>query len=231
MKRLSIIMSVILLISCNPEKNYKTILLKTSGFVEVAPDEASLSLNLSCVDKNIEQAKTCLLNISSRLNEDLINFKIRKEDILTTNVNLNKDYVWINNSNIFNGYLASTTTRVKIRDLTILDEVYTKLLSNENLTIGSLTYNHSRLDSINEVAYLIALENANKLADKILSRLPEKNKAITQISNFEITRSEIIPEPDLRKNEESAVKYQSPLTVNIGNMIAEKALYVEFKIY
>jgi len=220
-----------MLISCNPEKDYKTILLKSSGIVEVAPDEASLSLNLSCVDKNIEQAKSCLLNISSRLNEDLINFKIRKEDILTTNVNLNKDYVWINNSNIFNGYLASTTTRVKIRDLTILDEVYTKLLSNENLTIGSLIYNHSKLDSINEVAYLIALENADKLADKILSRLPEKNKAITQISNFEITRSKINPEPGLMKNEEFAVQDQSQLTVNIGNMIAEKALYVEFKIY
>jgi len=231
MKRLLILLSVIMLISCNPEKDSKTILLKSSGIVEVAPDEASLSLNLSCVDKNIEQAKTCLLNISSRLNEDLINFKIRKEDILTTNVNLNKDYAWINNSNIFNGYLASTTTRVKIRDLTILDEVYTKLLSNENLTIGSLIYNHSKLDSINEVAYLIALENADKLADKILSRLPEKNKAITQISNFEITRSKINPEPGLMKNEEFAVQDQSQLTVNIGNMIAEKALYVEFKIY
>lgn len=231
MKRLSIILSVIMLISCNPEKNYKTILLKTNGIVEVAPDEASLTLNLSCVDKNIEQAKTCLLTISSRLNEDMINFKIRKEDILTTNVNLNKDYVWINNSNIFNGYLASTTTRVKIRNLAILDEVYTKLLSNENLTIGSLTYNHSKLDSINEVAYLIALENANKLADKILSRLPEKNKAITRISNFEITRSEINPESGLRNLEKSVVQDQSQLIVNIGNMIAEKALYVEFKIY
>lgn len=220
-----------MLISCNPEKNYKTILLKTNGIVEVAPDEASLTLNLSCVDKNIEQAKTCLLTISSRLNEDMINFKIRKEDILTTNVNLNKDYVWINNSNIFNGYLASTTTRVKIRNLAILDEVYTKLLSNENLTIGSLTYNHSKLDSINEVAYLIALENANKLADKILSRLPEKNKAITRISNFEITRSEINPESGLRNLEKSVVQDQSQLIVNIGNMIAEKALYVEFKIY
>jgi len=220
-----------MLISCNTEKNYKTILLKTNGIVEVAPDEASLTLNLSCVDKNIEQAKTCLLTISSRLNEDMINFKIRKEDILTTNVNLNKDYVWINNSNIFNGYLASTTTRVKIRDLAILDEVYTKLLSNENLTIGSLTYNHSKLDSINEVAYLIALENANKLADKILSRLPEKNKAITRISNFEITRSEINPESGLRNLEKSVVQDQSQLVVNIGNMIAEKALYVEFKIY
>jgi uncharacterized protein len=231
MKRISIILSVILLISCNPEKDYKTILLKTSGIVEVAPDEASLSLNLSCVDKNIEQAKACLVSISSKLNEDLLNFGIKKEDILTTNVNLNKDYVWINNSNIFNGYLASTTTRVKIRDLTILEEVYTKLLSNEKLTIGSLTYNHSRLDSINEVAYLNALDNANKLADKILSRLPEKNKAITQISNFEITRSEINPEPNLRKLEEFEVQDQNQLTVNIGNMIAEMHLYVEFKIF
>jgi uncharacterized protein YggE len=231
MKGLSLILSVILLTGCNAEKDYKTILLKTSGIVEVAPDEASISLNLSCVDKNIEQAKTCLLTISSRLNEDLVKFKIRKEDILTTNVNLNKDYVWINNSNIFNGYLASTTTRVKIRDLTVLDDVYTKLLSNENLTIGSLTYNHSKLDSINEVAYLLALENANKLADKILSRLPEKNKAITRISNFEITRSEINPESGFRNLEKSVVQEQSQLTVNIGNMIAEKALYVEFKIY
>jgi uncharacterized protein YggE len=231
MKRISIILSVILLISCNPKKDYKTILLKTSGIVEVAPDEASLSLNLSCVDKNIEQAKACLVNISSMLNEDLLNFGIKKEDILTTNVNLNKDYVWINNSNIFNGYQASTTTRVTIRDLAILDEVYTKLLSNEKLTIGSLSYNHSRLDSINEVAYLNALENANKLADKILSRLPEKNKSITQISNFEITRSEINPEPNLRKLEEFEVQDQNQLTVNIGNMIAEMHLYVEFKIF
>ena len=205
--------------------------MKTSGVVEVAPDEASISLNLSCVDKNVEQAKTCLLNISSGLNEDLINFKIRKEDILTTNVSLNKDYAWINNSNIFNGYLASTTTTVKIRDLTILDDVYTKLLSNENLAIGSLTYNHSKLDSISEVAYLKALENANKLADKILSRLPEKKKAITQISNFEISKSEINPGSGLRNFEKSVVQDQVQLTVNIGNMIVEKALYVEFKIY
>ena len=231
MKRLSILLSVIMLISCNPEKDSKTILLKSSGIVEVAPDEASLSLNLSCVDKNIEQAKACLVNISSMLNEDLLNFGIKKEDILTTNVNLNKDYVWINNSNIFNGYQASTTTRVTIRDLAILDEVYTKLLSNEKLTIGSLSYNHSRLDSINEVAYLNALEKANKLADKILSRLPEKNKSITQISNFEITRSEINPEPNLRKLEEFEVQDQNQLTVNIGNMIAEMHLYVEFKIF
>ena len=231
MKSLSIILSVILLASCNTGKDYKTILLKASGVVEVAPDEASISLNLSCVDKNVEQAKTCLLNISSGLNEDLINFKIRKEDILTTNVSLNKDYAWINNSNIFNGYLASTTTTVKIRDLTILDDVYTKLLSNENLAIGSLTYNHSKLDSIGEVAYLIALENANQLADKILSRLPEKKKAITQISNFEISKSEINPGSGLRNFEKSVVQDQVQLTVNIGNMIVEKALYVEFKIY
>jgi len=231
MKSLSIILSVILLASCNTGKEFKTILLKTSGVVEVAPDEASISLNLSCVDKNVEQAKTCLLNISSGLNEDLINFKIRKEDILTTNVSLNKDYAWINNSNIFNGYLASTTTTVKIRDLTILDDVYTKLLSNENLAIGSLTYNHSKLDSIGEVAYLIALENANQLADKILSRLPEKKKAITQISNFEISKSEINPGSGLRNFEKSVVQDQVQLTVNIGNMIVEKALYVEFKIY
>jgi uncharacterized protein YggE len=187
MKRLSLILSVILLIGCNSEKEYKAILLKTSGYVEIAPDEASIILNASCVDMNINQAKTCLIKITSKLNDDLKSFGILKEDILTTNVNLSKDYIWRNNSDIFNGYRASTTTSVKVRDLKTLDELYSNLLGNEKLTIGSLTYGYSKIDSINEIAYLKALENANRLADQILTKLPEKNKTITQVSNFEIS--------------------------------------------
>jgi uncharacterized protein YggE len=232
MKNLSLILSVILLVSCNPEKESKTILVKTSGFVEIAPDEASIILDANCVDMNIKQAKACLIDITSKLNDDLTNFGIQKEDILTTNVNLSKDYVWSNNSEVFNGYRASTTTRVKVRDLKILDELYSKLLSNEKLTIGSLSYSHSKMDSINGVASLRALENANYLADQILSQLPEKNKTITQVSNFEISKSEVQPERNAKMLEvsEQALDNTS-ITVNLGNLMAVQHLFVEFKIY
>jgi uncharacterized protein YggE len=231
MKSLSLILSVVLLISCNSGNDYKTILLKTSGSVEIAPDEASIIINANCINKDIKQAKSCLIDITSSLNDDLINFGIQKEDILTTNVNLSKDYIWTNNSEVFNGYRASTTTSVRVRDLKILDELYSNLLSNDKLGIGSLTYGHSKMDSINNVAYLKALENANKLADQILSQLPEKNKSIMQVSNFEISGSEPMPEVKYKNLEESQVLDKSNLTINFGNMVAMQQLYVEYKIY
>lgn len=232
MKSLSLILTVLMLISCNPRNDYKTIFLKTSGSVEIAPNEASIILNASCVNMDIKQAKVCLIDITSNLNDDLTSFGIQKEDILTTDVNLSKDYIWSNNSEVFNGYRASTTTSVKVRDLKIMDELYSKLLSNEKLTIGSLSYSHSKMDSINGVAYLNALENANKLAEQILSQLPEKHKIITQVSNFEISKSEVQPEPNAKMLEvtEQALD-KSSITVNIGNMMAVQHLYVEFKIY
>ena len=232
MKSLSLILTVLMLISCNPRNDYKTIFLKTSGSVEIAPNEASIILNASCVNMDIKQAKVCLIDITSNLNDDLTSFGIQKEDILTTDVNLSKDYIWSNNSEVFNGYRASTTTSVKVRDLKIMDELYSKLLSNEKLTIGSLSYSHSKMDSINGVAYLNALENANKLAEQILSQLPEKHKIITQVSNFEISKSEVQPEPNAKMLEvtEQALD-KSSITVNIGNMMVVQHLYVEFKIY
>lgn len=232
MKSLSLILSVVLLISCNPRNDYKTILLKTSGSVEIAPNEASIILDANCVDMDIRQAKVCLIDITSKLNDDLTNFGIQKEDILTTNVNLSKDYIWRDNSEVFIGYRASATTRVKVRELKILEELYSKLLSNEKLIIGSLSYSHSKMDSINGVAYLNALESANKLAEQILSQLPEKNKIITQVSNFEISKSEVQPERNVKMLEvaEEALD-KSSITVNIGNMMVVQHLYVEFKIY
>ena len=122
MKRLSIILSVILLVGCTTDKEYKTILLKTTGLVEITPDEANIVINAICVNMDINLAKSCLINITSKLNDDLLSSGIQKEDILTTNVSLSKDYIWRNNSDVFNGYRASTTTSIKVSDLKTLDE-------------------------------------------------------------------------------------------------------------
>jgi uncharacterized protein len=231
MKRVFLILPFLMLVSCNPENDYKTILLKASGTVEIAPDEASIIITASCLNKDIRQARSCLIDITSNLDNDLRSFGIQKEDILTTNVNLNKQYIWSNNSEVFNGYSASTTTSVRVRDLKILDELYTNLLSNDKLTVGSLTYGHSKMDSINNMAYIRALENANMLADQILTRLPEKNKSILQVSNFEITKSESNQEIKYERLAENQELNKSNITINFGNMVAVQQLYVEYKIY
>lgn len=190
MKRLIYFLLIITLIGCDTKENFKTIILKTNGYVEIQPDEASIIIRVNCIDKNIKTAKNCLIEKSNKLNSTLTKYDIQKQDILTTRVDLTKDYIWKNSSSVFNGYKASTSINVKIRDLTTLENLYTELLSNQQLSIGGLTFQHSKIDSLNEIAYLNALENANRLADKLLSTLPENNKMVTQISNIEISKSD-----------------------------------------
>jgi uncharacterized protein YggE len=233
MKTIIFLLSAVLLFGCNNtidnnNKSNSTILLKSTGFIESVPDEATIYIHLSCVDKNIQRAKSCLIDKTEKLTSELLSSGIQKPDILTTNVNLNKEFNWINNSNVFKGYNASTSMNVKVRDLEILDGLYTKLLGNEQLTIGSLTYQHSNIDSLNALAYIKALESADYTAEKILDQLPQENKEIIQISNIEISRSDnrlkaMSFEADLRE--------ENQMTVNVGNIVVEQRLFVEYRIY
>jgi len=222
----------IILLGCDDGRhraNSKTIVLKAKGHVEAPPDEAGIVVNLKCVDKDIQKAKACLIEKTKRLTDNLISKGVNHSDILTTRVNLQKDYIWRNNSSVFNGYATSTSMSVRIRNLEILDDLYTGLLGNEQLTLGPLTYYHSAIDSLSRVAYLNALESANKIAETILSQLPEKNVSIARIGNVELPAN---------ATREQAVRYkladadsEETMTVNAGNIRIEQTLYVEYAIF
>jgi uncharacterized protein YggE len=233
MNRLLLLLIVISLFSCTNNNSYKTIILKSTGNVEVKPDEASIYLTLRCTDKNIKTAKNCLIEKVNSLNNKFAEYKILEEDILTTNVNLNKEYNWLNGSSVFIGYSASTSVNVTIRNLKDLEELYPELLINKHLSIGGLTYHHSKIDSLNQVAYIKAIENANNLADKIIKTMPEINKTITQVSNIEISKSNNNYQPEFETKELSADSEigNTKMSVNTGNMVVQQQLYIEYKVY
>ena len=129
---------VISLIGCDAKDNLKTIIpqtiipktitLKTSGYVvEFDPDKANILIQLNCIDKNIMTAKNCLIKKSDQLNTSLIKYGIQEQDISTTEVDLEKDFVRKNDSNVFNGYKTSTSLNVKVRDLEMLKGLYSEL--------------------------------------------------------------------------------------------------------
>jgi len=227
--------------SCNSgnqpveKSRIKTMLIKSNGEVSVLPDEAMIIIHLECVNKNIKIAKECLIDKSEKLNKSVLDFGIKQEDILTTSINQSKEYRWINNSSVFVGYKSSMTTQLTIRDLKILEELYTDLLLNENISVGNLSYSHSNMDSLNNVAYQKALENANNIADQLLLKMNETEKEIIRIGNMNL--------PSVQNN--SAYKYESEdnfeikelgadksmIRINSGTMYANKTLIVEYSIY
>ena len=218
-------------LSCQQKTAHKSFVLKSSGYVLAEPDEASIDLNLSCVDKNLERAKSRLVSKANSVSEMLDKLGITKNDILTTSLRLNKDYSWQNGSNVFSGYNASSQLHVVIRNLDILGEFYSRFLLMEDLSIGNLNYQHSKMDSLSNEAYLNALDNANMLADKLLTKLPESNKSIVKVSNVEIsnTGNTELYETNMVSNAEVSSRAQMP--VSTGNMAVEQTLYVVYSIY
>ena len=238
MKQLFLALSIILLAACqnsstNSPTKFKTIMIKSYGEVETLPDMATFRISLNCLNMSIKVSKKCLVDKSNELIAKMQSFGIKSEDILTTSVEMSKSYRWANNSQVFEGYNSSTSLFVTVKNIAKLDEIYTELLDNKNLDLGGLSYSHSMLDSLKNEAYLAALENANTLSDKLLSKLPESKKEILKIGNVELSAS--MPE-GLEMEDKAALMEMEVATKNRsvaiskGTVVVSAVLFVEYQI-
>ena len=239
MTNLLSVIGLLVLLSCQPQADarraaYKTFMIKSSGEVETLPDEASFNITLSCLDPSIQAAKECLVEKSNELQEQLLSLGIAQDDILTTSVNLNKQYTWQRDRRVFEGYNSSTSLYITVSALDSLDEIYTTLLENSNLDLSSLSYSHSQLDSLKNEAYAQALENANGLADKLLSELPESEKEIMRIGNVELSAS--LPEAnelteEVQYDREVALDARAKsVAISKGTVVVNATLFVEYRV-
>lgn len=240
MKKILLLLSVIALVGCNnaeiSDNKFKTITIKSVGETEVLPDMATFQIYLSCKDRSIKQSKQCLIEKSNALHKQILSYGINTKDILTTSINMEKQYRWSKNSRIFDGYQSRTTMNVKLRDIDKLDELYTELLENKNLELRGLQYEHSQLDSLKNEAYVKALRKASVLADQLLEELPESNKEILKVGNQQLTAS--MPSAprrsyNLQAEMTEVVEDQSvsnSVAINTGTVKVRATIFVEYQI-
>ena len=234
MKQLFILLSLISFLGCKSSGElqsgmHKTVVIRSNAEVIAVPDMASFQINLSCLNKSIEQSKQCLIDKSNALNKQLLAFGIAEKDILTSAVNLNKSYIWNNGTRNFEGYRSSTQLSVKVLAIDNLDKIYTALLGNENLELSGLSYSHSKLDSLQNEAYSMALKKSEATVDRLLQDLPESKKEIMNIGNVQYSSSPIAYKTnsaDLRMSEEA----NQSIAISPGTIKVHATLFVEFKI-
>ena len=216
------------------DPSYKTIMIKSIGKVEALPDEATFHIALYCLDRSVKSSKDCLVLKSNELVDKLQAMGVKKQDILTTSVSLDKSYAYRNNSTVFEGYRSATSLIVTIKNIESLDEIYTELLENRNLELSGLNYNHSQIDSLQNAAYVQALKKSAVLADKLLESLPEDDKEVLKIGNVEITSS--MPEARGHVGDAVAVVQEAStvsnrsIGINTGTVRIDATLYVEYQI-
>ena len=234
MKPLLLLSSFLLLVSCRTntavQPPYKSMMIKSVGEVEVQPDMASFYVNLSCIDKSIEQSKQCLVSQSKNLHSKLIGFGIEEKDLQTGSVTMNKSYIWNNGTRIFEGYRSTTQVFVTIRNIDKLDDVYTSLLGDELLELAALNYSHSKMDSLKNEAYINALDKSMATVDKLLENLPESKKEVMNIGNVEINTQ--APELKYRFGNADRMEVDANQTVAIspGIIRINATLFVEYRI-
>ena len=208
---------LIALQACNTDyvptrkKPIKTMHLSANGSISVEPDEAHITVYLESKNLNLKKSKQCLLDKSELLNQSIRDFGIEEKDIMTTSVSQTKEYRWHRNSQVFKGYQCSMSTTLYIRDMKIMDDLYTSLLMNENIRIGYMTFGHSKLDSLENAAYRLAIDNANELADQLLSRMGESEKEILKIGNVSLPTTQGYYDYDKNAEYENAAIMSDPV--------------------
>ncbi len=239
MRKLVLFLGLMILAACGrnasetPSK-FKTMMIKSSGEVEVMPDMATFNIDLSCMDKSIKVSKECLVVKSNELNDKLLAYGISKDDLMTTFVNLEKSYTWVKNAQVFEGYKSSTSIQVKLKDLDKLENIYTDLLENENLELGGLYYSHSKEDSLKNEAYLVALKKSEATVDKLLEHLPESKREVLKVGNVEISETAIGENKPAFHDESALLEVMDfnvrSISISRGLITVNATLYVEYQI-
>lgn len=213
----------------------KTMMLHTAGKVEVAPDMAHFSIHLECLDKSVLESKNCLTEKSNSLHKKLLKLGLKKKNLMTTAVTMNKSFRYENGKRLFEGYKSGTSVKVTVRNLDLLEDIYSALLENENLSIGGLSYSHSKMEALQNKAYIKALRNANNLAEALLSELPETQKEIVKLGNVSFKSS--TPQQRQYQNESALIMADSDVmmakqnvAVSTGLITVFASLQVEFEI-
>jgi len=186
-KLLSLVISsgFLLMISCQSvsNDNQNRIRVSGEGKIRIMPDQVTLTINTAFTKPRMVDAVRETQNTVDSVIAILGKYGNKKEDIKTSSVSANKDYQYIGNTTKFVGYQAQQTIDFVLHDLSKFTELTGKLLETKISGIGSISFAHSKADSILREADLIAYDDALKSAQKLASRADVKIGKLLFLSN------------------------------------------------
>ncbi len=177
--------SIILITSCGPvsKESENRIRVSGEGKIRIMPDQVTLTINTAFTKPRMVDAVRETQATVDTVIALLQKYGHQKEDIKTSSVSANKDYQYIGNTNKFIGYQAQQTIDFVLHDLSKFTELTGKLLETKISGIGSISFDHTKADSILREADLIAYDDALKSAKKLASRADVKIGKLLFLSN------------------------------------------------
>ena len=143
-----------------------------TGKIEVVPDELHWNISLKTLEGTVvEVSKNHIEDVSSVLNY-LNKSGLSADDVKTSNMQLNENVVYRNNSRLKEGYFAFTSISFKTTtESHSYLEYWNQLASFNNLTINSVVFALSNRIAIQDKTRIIAVKNAKEKAMSLASAL------------------------------------------------------------
>jgi uncharacterized protein len=174
------------LASCTPQTTTTAPVrqVKVSGYgtVTAYPDLAEITVEVSFTKPRLKEATVETQAVVEQVLAASRPFVKSKEDLRISHVSTNKEYDYVRGKEVFLGFEATQSLTVQLVDLNRLEEYMEALLQTRISRIKSLTYAHSRADSLHREAHMIALRNALKSADKLCGVLGTKRGAVLEVT-------------------------------------------------
>ncbi len=176
---------IMVVLSCDraAKEGENRIRVSSEGKIRIMPDQVTLTINTSFTKPRMVDAVRETQATVDTVIALLQKYGNKKEDIKTSSVSANKDYQYIGNTNKFIGYQAQQTIDFVLHDLSKFTELTGKLLETKISGIGSISFDHSKADSILREADLIAYDDALKSAKKLASRADVEIGKLLFLSN------------------------------------------------
>ena len=233
MKYFLIIIIGLFCISCQTNEA-KLISIQGDAKIKVEPNIAYLSITASHTSKSTQKAMQA---VSNKLNQLIIIAKahdISDKQIQTSRISLHKSYQWVKNSNVFKGYTASSSITLEMNDLKKVESTIGTLIEVPKIEITNFHYFHSAYDSLKNVATLVALENAKKLANEVCLKEGLKLDGIESFSNHSRVENTLMSGSGdefrfLEKAEFKSKRRTSNFTIKTGVVLINSTVFVDFK--
>lgn len=181
------ILSLLFLISCTTnELDKKSIKVSGEGKIRAKPDRVTLTLNVSFTQPRMADAVMMTQQTVDSVLMTLSAYGNPESDIKTSSISANKQYVYENGKEKFQGYQASQSIDFVLNDIRKFTELTGKILESKISSISNLQFGHSKADSLFREADLLAYDDALQSANKLCKRANVSLGKVLYISNTSI---------------------------------------------
>lgn len=145
----------------------KSIAVKASEEISVAPNVAHVNLSVTTKDLNVQKAQKANAEIVNKATEKIAALGINKEDITTQNYNVYPDYEYTAGTSRQKGHIVTVSIKVKVEDFALIGKVIDEAGANGVNGVSGVEFSLSDSTGAYNAALAKAVENAKAKAQII----------------------------------------------------------------